>query len=149
MSFDAEEETELRDIVTATLQTSGVLGKIKAQLRSNVYLAIEGDSELKQKSKHVNTKLDSFVATSEGRLALQIVREFLEFFGLDYSLMVFEPEALDGRNVEARSREKLVQTLGFAETLNSEAPLLSEVLRLSKVSVLKSETPSPKSESKR
>ena len=47
MSFEVEEDTELRDLVTAALQTSGVLGKIKAQLRSNVYLAIEGEDELK------------------------------------------------------------------------------------------------------
>ena len=86
MSFDAEDETELRDLVTASLQTSGVLGKIKAQLRSNVYLAIEGDSELKKKSRHVNQKLDKFSATSEGRLALQLIRELLVFFGLDYNL---------------------------------------------------------------
>lgn len=147
MSFEVEEETELRDLVTATLQTSGVLGKIKAQLRSNVYLAIEGDSELKKKSNHVNSKLDKFVATSEGRLALQLIREFLEFFGLNYSLMVFEPEALEGRDVTSRSREKLVENLGFAETLSPNIPLLAEVIKLSKVSVLKSETPTPTSES--
>ena len=47
MSFEVEEDTELRALVTAALQTSGVLGKIKAQLRSNVYLAIEGEDELK------------------------------------------------------------------------------------------------------
>ena len=47
MSFEVEEDTELRDLVTSALQTSGVLGKIKAQLRSNVYLAIEGEDELK------------------------------------------------------------------------------------------------------
>ena len=147
MSFDAEDETELRDLVTAALQTSGVLGKIKAQLRSNVYLAIEGDPELKKKSKHVNPKLDKFSATSEGRLALQLIREFLVFFGLDYTLMVFEPEALEGRNVTYRDREKLVENLGFPDTLNEDSPLMSEVIRLSKVSILKSETPTPTSES--
>lgn len=147
MSFDAEDETELRDLVTASLQTSGVLGKIKAQLRSNVYLAIEGDSELKKKSRHVNQKLDKFSATSEGRLALQLIRELLVFFGLDYTLMVFEPEALEGRNVTTRDRDKLVENLGFPDTLNEESPLMSEVIRLSKVSILKSETPTPTSES--
>lgn len=98
MSLDGEEETELRDLVTETLQNSGVLGKIKAQLRSNVYLAIEAgnETELKKKSRHSNPRLDKFAATSEGRLALQLVHEFLVFFGLDYSQMVFEPEALEG-----------------------------------------------------
>lgn len=46
-----------------------------------------------------------------------------------------------GREVTSRDREKLIEHLGFAETLNPEAPLLSEVIKLSKVTVLKSETP--------
>jgi len=149
MSFEVEEDTELRDLVTSALQTSGVLGKIKAQLRSNVYLAIEGEDELKKKSNHVNTKLDRFASTSEGRLALQLIREFLVFFGLDYSQMVFEPEAVEGRGVTLRDREELIENLGFAETLNQDVPLLSEIIKLSKVSVLKSETPTPTSEAKK
>ena len=168
MSFEVEEDTELRDLVTLALQTSGVLGKIKAQLRSNVYLAIEGEDELKvlfmqffcplhkckffpfqKKSNHVNTKLDRFASTSEGRLALQLIREFLVFFGLDYSQMVFEPEAIEGRGVTLRDREELIENLGFAETLNQDVPLLSEIIKLSKVFVLKSETPTPTSEAKK
>ena len=41
MTTTTEEDTELRDLVAATLETSGVLGKIKAQLRANVYIALE------------------------------------------------------------------------------------------------------------
>jgi hypothetical protein len=91
--------------------------------------------------------LDKFASTTDGRLALQLIREFMTFFGLDFSLMVYEPEALEGRNISLRNREKLIENLGFAETLNAEAPLLSEIIKLSKVSVLKSETPTPTSES--
>ena len=144
MSFEVDDDTELRDLVSSTLQSSGVLGKIKAELRSNVYLAIEGEQDLKNKSRHVNSKLDNYTSTSEGRLALQLIREFLQFFGLDYSLLVFEPEAFEGRNVTLRDRENLIEQCGFAdETINENAPLLSEIIKLSKVSVLKSETPTP------
>ena len=41
MTSTTEEDTELRDLVAATLENSGVLGKIKAQLRANVYIALE------------------------------------------------------------------------------------------------------------
>ena len=41
MTTTTEEDTELRDLVAATLENSGVLGKIKAQLRANVYIALE------------------------------------------------------------------------------------------------------------
>ena len=63
--------------------------------------------------------------------------------------MVFEPEAIEGRGVTLRDREELIENLGFAETLNQDVPLLSEIIKLSKVFVLKSETPTPTSEAKK
>ena len=36
-----EEDTELRDLVTQTLENNGLLGKIQAQLRAGVFLALE------------------------------------------------------------------------------------------------------------
>jgi hypothetical protein len=88
-----------------------------------------------------NPALSSFLATSEGRLVVHLVREFLTFFGLGTSLSVFDPEVLDGSGVPLRSRADLVEGLGLAEARN--LPLLAEVLRMSKVAVLKSETPTP------
>ena len=46
MSVDGDEDTELRDLVISSLKSSGVLGKLRANLRSNVYLALEGQLEL-------------------------------------------------------------------------------------------------------
>ena len=43
-----------------------------------------------------------------------------------------------------RDQDSLI--CGFAETINENAPLLSEIIKLSKVSVLKSETPTPTQE---
>ena len=63
--------------------------------------------------------------------------------------MVFEPEVLEGRNINLRDREKLIDHLGFAETLSDDVPLLSEIIKLSKVSILRSETPTPTSESQK
>jgi len=151
MSLDAEEDSELRDLVAQTLQSCGILGKIKAQLRSNVYLALDGGKDhLEAKSRLTNDRLAAFVKTSEGRLAVHLVREFLAFFDLNFTLSVFEPEAIEGReplssSLPARSRQDLIERLGLAtEMVHLEgSPLISEIIRLSKVSVLKSETPSP------
>lgn len=46
MSVDGDEDTELRDLVISSLKSAGVLGKLRANLRSNVYLALEGQLEL-------------------------------------------------------------------------------------------------------
>ena len=152
-SLEPEEDTELRDLVANTLQSCGVLGKIKAQLRSNVYLALDGgEHTLRSKSSLTNDRLSNLVKTSEGRLLLHLVREFLAFLKLDCTSSVFEPEALEGRGIQMRSREELIEKLGLVNerignrhggNVFDTVPLLSEVIRLSKVSVLKSETPSP------
>ena len=36
-----EEDTELRDLVTQSLENNGLLGKIQAELRAGVFLALE------------------------------------------------------------------------------------------------------------
>ena len=57
---------------------------------------------------------------------------------------MFDPEALDGSGVPMRDREALIDGLGLGELAGQRrAPLLAEIVRLSKVSVLKSETPTP------
>ena len=92
-----EEDTELRDLVATTLENAGILGKIKAQLRANVYLALEEGDKVSSKSRLVNTKLTNYLNTTNGRLVASLVREFLEFFNLDYTLAVFDPETNIGQ----------------------------------------------------
>lgn len=143
MSTVTEEDTELRDLVATTLDNCGILGKIKAQLRANVYIALEQGDNVKSKSTLVNTKLSDFLSTTNGRLVASLVREFLAFFDLDFTLAVFDPETNIDNHLKYRGREKLTDALGLTELTDTKSPLLSEILRLSKVSILKSETPTP------
>ena len=92
-----EEDTELRDLVAATLENAGVLGKIKAELRANVYIALEEGEGVKSKSKLINNKLNNFLSTTNGRLVTSLVREFLEFFDLKFTTAVFDPETNIGK----------------------------------------------------
>jgi len=144
MSTVTDDDTELRDLVSYTLENSGILGKIKAQLRANVYLALEEGEKVKNKSSLVNKPLAEFMSTTNGRLVCSLVREFLEFFNLDYTKAVFDPETnIEGKDIKLRERNHLTEALGLTELTDPHAPLLSEILRLSKVSVLKSESPTP------
>ena len=91
-----------------------------------------------------------------------LVREYLTFFGLDCTLSVFDPEVMDslatvGTDSSAgaktlvggtdarpmRDRSQLIEGLGLSELTNKQTPLLAEIVKLSKVAVLKSETPTP------
>ncbi|XP_054714894.1 centrosomal protein 43-like [Uloborus diversus] len=88
----AEEETELRDLIIQNLEKCGFLNKIKAELRAGVCLALEEETDFKTKIPLLNAKLNDFVDTPEGKLVVSIIREFLEYFGLNFTLSVFDPE---------------------------------------------------------
>ncbi|XP_064913683.1 centrosomal protein 43 isoform X3 [Columba livia] len=49
-----EEDTELRDLLVQTLESSGVLNKIKAELRAAVFLALEEQEKVENKTPLLN-----------------------------------------------------------------------------------------------
>ncbi|XP_078618045.1 uncharacterized protein LOC144885796 isoform X3 [Branchiostoma floridae x Branchiostoma japonicum] len=131
--MSADEDTELRDLVAQTLETNGVLGKIRAQLRASVFLALEEQGALESKSQLVNQDLKKFLNTKEGRMVAALVREFLIHFNLDYSLAVFDPETnidscVQGEKYEGR--DALARELNVLESDDSSRlPLLAEVVK--------------------
>lgn len=54
-----------------------------------------------------------------------LVREFLEYFGLDYTISVYDPETYFGKEYNYVGRNKLSEELG----INSTEPLLGEILK--------------------
>ncbi|KAM9679607.1 centrosomal protein 43 isoform 4-T4 [Dama dama] len=92
----AEEDTELRDLLVQTLENSGVLNRIKAELRAAVFLALEEQEKVENKAPLVNESLKKFLNTKDGRLVASLVAEFLQFFNLDFTLAVFQPETSTG-----------------------------------------------------
>lgn len=115
-------------MVAQTLESKGVLGKIRAQLRASVFLALEEQEGAEGKMPLMNPDLKKFLNTSEGRLVTGLVREFLEYFELDFTIAVFDPETnfsdkYTGRNNLAREL-KLQDIDG-----NSNQPLLAEVIK--------------------
>ncbi|NXY60223.1 FR1OP protein, partial [Callaeas wilsoni] len=124
----AEEDTELRDLLVQTLESSGVLNKIKAELRAAVFLALEEQEKVENKAPLVNESLKSFLGTKDGRLVAGLVAEFLRFFNLDFTLAVFQPESSTLNGLEGR--ENLARDLGITEAEGTVGgPLLLEVVR--------------------
>ncbi|XP_038617834.1 centrosomal protein 43, partial [Tachyglossus aculeatus] len=123
-----EEDTELRDLLVHTLDSSGVLSRIKAELRAAVFLALEEQEKIENKAPLVNESLTKFLSTKDGHLAASLVAEFLQFFNLDFTLAVFQSEANTVHGLEAR--EDLAQNLGIIEAEGTGGgPLLLEVIR--------------------
>ncbi|XP_066467469.1 centrosomal protein 43 isoform X2 [Tiliqua scincoides] len=128
MATATEEDTELRDLLVQTLETSGVLNKIKAELRAAVFLALEEQEKVENKTPLINESLKKFLNTKDGRLVAGLVAEFLQFFNLDFTLAVFQPESSTLNGLEAR--ENLAQDLGIIEAeATVDGPLLLEVVR--------------------
>lgn len=124
----AEEDTELRDLLVQTLENSGALNRIKAELRAAVFLALEEQEKVENKTPLVNESLKKFLTTKDGRLVASLVAEFLQFFNLDFTLAVFQPEASTFQGLEGR--ENLARDLGIIEAEGTVGgPLLLEVIR--------------------
>ncbi|XP_072540397.1 centrosomal protein 43 isoform X8 [Salminus brasiliensis] len=123
-----EEDTELRDLLIQNLENNGVLNKIKAELRAAVFLALEEQDKVENKTPLVNENLKKCLNTKDGRLVASLITDFLQIFNLDFTLAVFQPEintlnGLDGR-------ESLFRELGLSELEgNKSTPLLLELIR--------------------
>lgn len=123
--MSVEEDTELRDLVAQTLETNGVLNKIRAELRANVFLALEEQDTLQKKSIS-NKPLKNFLETKDGQQAFSIVREFVQFFNLDFTLAVLDPESdFAGKS---SSRENLINDMNLTN-MSSNIPVLVDILK--------------------
>lgn len=73
----------------------------------------------------LNKTVKQYLDSSEGRLLFSLVREFLEYFGLQYTINVYDPETYCGKEYNYVGRNKLCEELG----INTTEPLLGEILR--------------------
>ncbi|XP_034942641.1 putative uncharacterized protein DDB_G0293878 [Chelonus insularis] len=124
-NISMEEDTELRDLVVQTLENNGVLAKVRAELRASVFLALEEQESVINPEPLLNKTVKQYLAKSEGKLLFSLVREFLEYFGLDYTISVYDPETYIGKEYNYMGRKKLCEKLG----INSTEPLLGELLK--------------------
>ncbi|KAI4878537.1 hypothetical protein NFI96_034615 [Prochilodus magdalenae] len=123
-----EEDTELRDLLIQNLENNGVLNKIKAELRAAVFLALEEQDKVENKSPLVNENLKKCLNTKDGRLVASLITDFLQVFHLDFTLAVFQPEINTLNGLE--SRENLFKELGLSESEgNKSTPLLLELMK--------------------
>ncbi|XP_076611981.1 centrosomal protein 43 isoform X2 [Chaetodon auriga] len=123
-----EDDTELRDLLIQNLENNGVLNKLKAEMRAAVFLAMEEQDKLENKTPLVNENLKKCLNTKDGRLVAGLILDFLQVFNLDFTQAVFQPEinSLNGLD----SRDLVCRELGLSESeVNRNSPLLLELVR--------------------
>ncbi|XP_067337341.1 FGFR1 oncogene partner isoform X3 [Channa argus] len=124
----AEDDTELRDLLIQNLENSGVLNKLKAEMRAAVFLAMEEQDKVENKTPLINENLKKCLNTKDGHLVASLIMDFLHVFNLDFTLAVFQPEinSLNGLD----SRDLVCRELGLSESeVNRNSPLLLELVR--------------------
>ena len=104
----------MKELIIQSLETKGVLGQIRAHLRSAVFKVVdEQDPQFNTGCglKWENKTLYKILETKIGTLLAEIIREFMEYFRMDYSLSIFIPEC--GISPERLNRKEILGKLGI------------------------------------
>ena len=80
---------DLKELIIQTLDAQGVLDKIRAQLRLQVFKAVQNDEG---KMQNENSKPVKMAQSPDGLIAVGLLRDFLECYKMKYSLNVLVPE---------------------------------------------------------
>ena len=112
---------DLKNLVIQTLEEEGTLGALRAQLRSRVFKAIEKNAEPAAKQaagfQWQNPAAQKVHESEEARLVSHLIKEYLDFYRMEYTLSVYMPEAAL-QNEQILSREELSRRAGLSNSSN-------------------------------
>ena len=107
---------DLKNLVIQTLEDEGTLGALRAQLRSRVFKAIEQKAEPAAKQaagfQWQNPAAQKVHESEDSRLVAHMIKEYLDFYRMDYTLSVYTPEAAL-QNEPAQSRDEMARKAGL------------------------------------
>jgi hypothetical protein len=122
---------EMKNLVIQSIETRGVLGQIRAKLRSSVFKIVDEQDQRYNMGcgfKWENPLLYKITESKTGTLISELIREFMEYLKMDYSLSVFIPEC--SISPERLRREELLAKLGLkgSNANNETQPLIYFIL---------------------
>jgi len=121
-----QEINELKNLVIQSLEGNGVLGQIRAQIRASVFKIIEMQETSTKKNAGFyweNPLCQTIYDNKEGKVALELINDFLEFFKMDYTSSIFTHES---NLKDAAKREELQKRLGLKQDANK--PVLFQII---------------------
>ena len=127
---------DLKNIVIQNLEQEGTLGSLRAQLRAQVFKAIENyaDTNTKQSAgfQWQNPVAGKIHDDPDSKIVALLIREYLEHYKMDYTLSVYLPEvAMQGQQHHI-SRDELAEKANIksnADKEMGEQPLLVQLLQ--------------------
>ena len=126
---------DLKNIVIQNLEQEGTLGSLRAQLRAQVFKAIENyaDNNTKQSAgfQWENPQAGKIHEDPDSKLMALLIKEYLEHYKMDYTLSVYLPEIAMQRQEHQMARDELAERSGLAagKPASTEKPLLVQLLQ--------------------
>ena len=119
---------DLKNIVISNLEQEGTLGSLRAQLRAQVFKAIEDYADTSTKNQAgfqwQNPVAGKIHEDADSKLVALLIRDYLEHYKMDYTMSVYLPEiAMQGQQ-HVVAKEELAQRAGLPADKTSETPLL-------------------------
>lgn len=111
---------ELKNLVIQTLETNGILGQLRAQLRSCVFKVIDNQDQIEKGQSNFhweNPQARKVMSTATGVICAELIKEFLEFYKLDYTLAIFMPE-VNLNTQKPSTKEELSKKVGLRDPSN-------------------------------
>ncbi len=124
---------EMKNLVIQTLETRGILGQIRAKLRSAVFKIVDDQDQRTNTQltgcglKWENPNLFKIKETSIAGLTAEMIRDYMEYFRMDYSLSVFIPEC--SISPERLKKDEINARLGLNPgAINSDIPFIYYII---------------------
>jgi hypothetical protein len=124
-------QADVKKIVLEHFDKSGLMNKMKAQIKFDVLQILEKQKQnIKQKVEFdYSTPLQRMNKSKEIVLACHLIKEFLQFYQMDYTFPIFENESNIRENIK---KETLTTELSLQNNLNSSVnepkPLLVQLI---------------------
>ena len=118
----------MKNLIIQSLETKGVLGQLRAKLRSAVFKIVdEQDQQFNMGCglKWENPTLYKILETKIGTLLAEVIREFMEYFRMDYSLSIFIPEC--GISPERLKKDEIFGKMGLFNNSPANEQFLSKM----------------------
>jgi FGFR1 oncogene partner len=119
---------DMKNLIIQSLETKGVLGQLRAKLRSAVFKIVdEQDQQFNMGCglKWENPTLYKILETKIGTLLAEVIREFMEYFRMDYSLSIFIPEC--GISPERLKKDEIFGKMGLFNNSPANEQFLSKM----------------------
>ncbi|KAF5280983.1 hypothetical protein FQA39_LY05188 [Lamprigera yunnana] len=90
--------------------------------------------QVQSKEPLQNQKIKTQLKSKQGRAMFCLVREFLEYFNLDFTISVYEAETYLGSDYQCTDRSQIIDDLGISQlNENSTMPLLHQLIEIAQV----------------